>query len=136
MSPNAKELIPQVRSRRSCAGANPLHYFRRTALTDTTLAGQRIRAGDKVAMYYTSANRDDTVFDDPQAFDITRDPNPHLSFGIGPISAWAYIWPGSKGGCSSEELLRRWPSIELAGEPVRQHSNLNNTLKRLPVRLG
>ena len=62
--------------------ANPLHYFRRTAVVDTELAGMAIAAGDKVAMIYTSANRDERVFDDPQAFDITRDPNHHLSFGI------------------------------------------------------
>ena len=63
--------------------ANPLHYFRRTALADTELTGTRIAAGDKVAMYYTSANRDEEVFDRPQAFDIRRHPNPHLTFGIG-----------------------------------------------------
>ena len=62
---------------------NPLHYFRRTALVDTELPGTRIAAGDKVAMYYTSANRDERVFADPQTFDIGRKPNPHLSFGMG-----------------------------------------------------
>ena len=62
---------------------NPLHYFRRTALVDTELSGTRIAAGDKVAMYYTSANRDERVFADPQTFDIRRKPNPHLSFGMG-----------------------------------------------------
>lgn len=62
---------------------NPLHYFRRTAVLDTELGGVRICAGDKVAMYYTAANRDETVFADPQAFDIRRRPNPHLSFGMG-----------------------------------------------------
>ncbi len=62
--------------------ANPLHYFRRTASEDTELSGQAIVAGDKVAMIYTSANRDEDVFADPQSFDIHRSPNPHLSFGI------------------------------------------------------
>ena len=62
--------------------ANPLHYFRRTASEDTTIGGQPIAAGEKVAMIYTSANRDEAVFADPHAFDIRRDPNPHLSFGI------------------------------------------------------
>src|SRR6185295_9531463 len=52
--------------------ANPLHYFRRTALVDTELSGTGIAAGDKVAMYYTSANRDEDVFDDPQVFAINR----------------------------------------------------------------
>ena len=62
--------------------ANPLHYFRRTAMVDTELGGQAISAGDKVAMIYTAANRDPAVFEDPHRFDTTRDPNPHLSFGI------------------------------------------------------
>ncbi len=62
----------------------PLHYFRRTATADTELRGTAIKAGDKVAMYYSSANRDEDVFaDSPSAFDIHRKiPNPHLSFGI------------------------------------------------------
>jgi len=62
--------------------ANPLHYFRRTATADTTVRGVPIAAGDKVLMYYTSANRDEEVFADPHRFDIHRSPNPHLSFGI------------------------------------------------------
>lgn len=52
-------------------------------MADVELSGTRIAAGDKVAMYYPSANRDEDVFDDPQTFDIHRHPNPHLSFGIG-----------------------------------------------------
>jgi cytochrome P450 len=116
--------------------SNPLHYFRRTAVVDTVLAGQPIAAGDKVAMIYTSANRDEAVFDDPQRFDITRDPNPHLSFGIGAHFCLGVHLARLEGRVFFEELLARWPAIELAGEPVRQHSNLNNTLKRLPVRLG
>ena len=63
--------------------ANPLHYFRRTVTRDTELRGTRIKAGEKVAMCYTSANRDEDVFDRPQDFDVTRHPNPHLSFGLG-----------------------------------------------------
>ena len=62
--------------------ANPLHYFRRTATGDDRLGGVEVSAGDKLAMMYTSANRDETVFDDPHRFDIGRDPNPHLSFGV------------------------------------------------------
>ena len=81
--------------------ANPLHYFRRTALADVELSGTHIAEGDKVAMYYTSANRDDEVFSEPQTFDIHRHPNPHLSFGIGSHSASASTWPGSRAGCSS-----------------------------------
>ncbi len=116
--------------------ANPLHYFRRTALADTELSGTPISAGDKVAMYYTSANRDDDVFDDPQRFDIHRHPNPHLSFGIGSHFCLGVHLARLEGMVFFEELLDAFDTIELTGEPVRIRSNLNNTLKRLPVRLS
>ena len=115
--------------------ANPLHYFRRTALADTELAGTRIAAGDKVAMYYTSANRDDEVFNEPQAFDIRRHPNPHLSFGIGSHFCLGVHLARLEGKVFFEELLDSFSTIELTGDPVRIRSNLNNTLKRLPVQL-
>jgi cytochrome P450 len=115
--------------------ANPLHYFRRTTTVDTELRGVRIAAGEKVAMYYTSANRDEDVFDDPHRFDIHRDPNPHLSFGIAEHFCLGVHLARLEGKVFFEELLRTFPTIELAGEPVRVRSNLNNGLKRLPVRL-
>lgn len=116
--------------------ANPLHYFRRTALVDTELGGQAIAAGDKVAMIYTSANRDEAVFEDPQAFDITRDPNPHLSFGIATHFCLGVHLARLEGRVFFEELFSRFTDLELIGEPRRQQSNLNNSLKSLPVRLG
>ena len=116
--------------------ANPLHYFRRTALADVELSGTRIAAGDKVAMYYTSANRDEDVFDDPQTFDVHRHPNPHLSFGIGSHFCLGVHLARLEGKVFFEELLDAFDTIELTGEPVRIRSNLNNTLKRLPVRLS
>ena len=116
--------------------ANPLHYFRRTAMADTEVAGQPIAAGDKVAMIYTSANRDEAVFEDPHAFDLTRNPNPHLSFGIGTHFCLGVHLARLEGRVFFEELLARFGSIELAGEPRRQRSNLNNALKSLPVRLA
>jgi cytochrome P450 len=116
--------------------ANPLHYFRRTARADTDLSGTRIAAGDKVAMYYTSANRDEAVFAGPQAFDIHRSPNPHLSFGIGTHFCLGVHLARLEGRVFFEELLDTFATIELTGEPVRVRSNLNNALKRLPVRLG
>lgn len=115
---------------------NPLHYFRRTALVDTELAGTRISAGDKVAMYYTSANRDELVFGNPQAFDIRRRPNPHLSFGMGGHFCLGAHLARMEGRVFFEELLRAFPDIELTGDPVRVRSNLNNSLKVLPIRLG
>jgi cytochrome P450 len=115
---------------------NPLHYFRRTATAHTELAGQPIAAGDKVAMIYTSANRDEAVFDDPQTFDIWRDPNPHLSFGIAEHFCLGVHLARLEGRVFFEELLATFPTIEITGEPRRTRSNLNNSLKALPVRLS
>ncbi|OPC82307.1 cytochrome [Embleya scabrispora] len=116
--------------------ANPLHYFRRTATRDTELRGVRIAAGEKVAMYYTSANRDEEVFADPQRFDITRRPNPHLSFGFAEHFCLGVHIARLEGRVFFEELLAAHPVIERTGEPERLCSNLNNALTRLPVRLG
>lgn len=116
--------------------ANPLHYFRRTATADTELHGVSIRKGDKVLMYYTSANRDEDVFDDPQRFDIRRDPNPHLSFGIGEHFCLGAHLARLEGKVFFEELLSTFGSFELVGDPRRVRSNLNNGLKELPVRLA
>jgi len=116
--------------------ANPLHYFRRTATEDTELRGVPIKAGDKVAMWYTSANRDEDVFDDAQAFDIHRQPNPHLSFGIASHFCLGVHLARLEGRVFFDELLRSFPTIELTGQPRRIRSNLNNGFKSLPVRLG
>ncbi|MEU8133166.1 cytochrome P450 [Streptodolium elevatio] len=115
--------------------ANPLHYFRRTATQDVELRGVRIKAGDKVAMYYTSANRDEEVFEDAQSFDIFRRPNPHLSFGFAEHFCLGVHIARLEGRVFFEELLATFPRIELTGEPRRVRSNLNNALAELPVRL-
>ena len=115
---------------------NPLHYFRRTATADTVLGGVEIRAGDKVAMYYTSANRDEDVFADPQRFDITRHPNPHLSFGIAEHFCLGVHLARLEARVFFEELLDAFAHIELTAEPRRTRSNLNNALKSMPVRLA
>jgi cytochrome P450 len=116
--------------------ANPLHYFRRTATADTVLNGTEIKAGDKVAMYYTSANRDEDVFDRPQEFDIHRRPNPHLSFGIAEHFCLGVHLARLEGRIFFEELLATFPTIEATGPAVRTRSNLNNALKKLPIRLA
>ena len=115
--------------------ANPLHYFRRTALADTELRGVPIAKGDKVAMWYTSANRDEEVFADAQAFDIRRSPNPHLSFGFGQHYCLGVHLARLEGRVFFEELLAMFSSIEQTGEARRIRSNLNNGLKQLPVTL-
>jgi cytochrome P450 len=117
--------------------ANPLHYFRRTALVDTTLNGVDIKAGDKVAMMYTSANRDEDVFgDDAQEFDIHRSPNPHVSFGFAAHFCLGVHLARLEGRVFFDELLNTYSTIEQTGPSRRIRSNLNNGLKDLPVRLA
>jgi len=116
--------------------ANPLHYFRRTVTADTELRGVPIAAGQKLAMVYTSANRDEDVFDEPHRFDIRRDPNPHLSFGIGEHFCLGVHLARLEGRVFFGELLDTFGTIELTGTPRRTRSNLNNALKELPVRLA
>jgi cytochrome P450 len=116
--------------------ANPLHYFRRTATAGTTLRGVDIAAGDKVAMWYTSANRDEDVFADPQRFDIHRQPNPHLSFGTAQHFCLGAHLARLEGRVFFEELLATFRGIEQVGEARRIRSNLNNGLKLLPVRVS
>lgn len=113
--------------------ANPLHYFRRTAVVATRLADVDIAVGDKVTMLYTAANRDPEVFSQPHEFDTTRSPNPHLSFGIATHFCLGVHLARLEGRVFFEEVLRRWPDLELVGTPTRQRSNLNNSLKTLPV---
>jgi cytochrome P450 len=116
--------------------ANPVHYMRRTTTDDTSLHGVSIGVGQKVALYYTSANRDETVFGEPQRFDIHRSPNPHLSFGIGEHFCLGVHLARLEARVFFEELLAAFPSIELTGEPVRLQSNFNNAYRLMPVRLA
>jgi cytochrome P450 len=115
--------------------ANPLHYFRRTALVDTEIRGVPIAKGDKVAMWYTSANRDEDVFGDAQSFDIRRSPNPHLSFGFGQHYCLGVHLARLEGRVFFEELLATFSTIEQTGPSRRIRSNLNNGLKHLPISL-
>ncbi len=117
--------------------ANPLHYFRRTAVVDTTLNGVDIKAGDKVAMMYTSANRDEEVFGETaQDFDIHRSPNPHVSFGYAAHFCLGVHLARLEGRVFFDELLNTYSTIEQTGPSRRIRSNLNNGLKDLPVRLA
>ncbi len=112
---------------------NPVLHFRRTATRDVELGGATIREGDKVVLWYPSANRDPAVFDRPDEFDITRSPNPHLAFGVG-----THFCLGARVGRLSlrvmlKELLTRLPDIETTGPPVRLHSMFLSGAKQLPV---
>ncbi|MFI1797610.1 cytochrome P450 [Streptomyces sp. NPDC020379] len=112
----------------------PVIDFRRTATRDTELAGVRIRRGEKVVVYHASANRDESVFPDPDRFDITRTPNDHVSFGYGPHFCLGAHLARTQLRAMLRAAVDRLPGLELAGEPVRLTSNLQNGLKRLPVR--
>ncbi|PRY49611.1 cytochrome P450 [Geodermatophilus tzadiensis] len=112
----------------------PVMVFRRTASRDVDLAGVRIRAGDKVVVSFTSANRDGTVFPDPDAFDVRRAPNPHLSFGHGPHFCLGAQLARVQMRALFAELLRRTSSLELDGSPALLRSNFQRGVKRLPLR--
>jgi len=115
--------------------ASPVLYFRRNALKDFELRGHTIRAGDKISMWYISANRDEEVFDDPFRFDITRDPNPHIAFGGGgPHFCLGAQLARMEIHVLFEELATRVPRIEALGPPDRLRSNFIGGIKHLPVR--
>jgi cytochrome P450 len=116
--------------------APPLHYFRRTLTADSEVRGRKMVAGEKLAMIYTSANRDEDVFVEPDVFDIRRQPNPHLAFGIGEHFCLGVHLARLEGRIFLEEMIAGWSDVELTDEPVRQRSNLNNALKSLPVRIA
>jgi cytochrome P450/NADPH-cytochrome P450 reductase len=112
----------------------PVIQFRRTATKDTELAGQPIAEGDKVVIFYASANRDEATFSDPDRFDITRDPNPHLSFGVGPHFCLGAALAKLEAKVLLTELFARLPDLEVAGPPERLRSNFINGIRHLPVR--
>jgi cytochrome P450 len=113
---------------------SPVMHFRRTATRDTEIRGRRIRAGDKVVVYYVSANRDEDVFVAPDRFDIRRTPNEHLAFGVGTHFCLGSSLARLEIRILFEELLRRLPDIELAGPVRRLRSNFINGIKEMPIR--
>ena len=112
----------------------PVMQFRRTATCDVTLGGRAIRAGDKVVVYHASANRDETVFADPDRLDLTRSPNDHVSFGFGPHYCLGAHLAKTQMRAMLGQVLTRMPRIRPDGDPVRLTSNFQNGLKHLPVR--
>ena len=116
--------------------ASPVYHFRRTATKDVELHGRTIREGDKVVTWFASGNRDETVFDNPYTFDVTRQPNDHITFGKGgPHFCLGNALARMEIKIMFEELLPRLSHIELAGEPRRVRSNFVNGIKSFPVRV-
>jgi cytochrome P450 len=111
----------------------PVMTFRRTAARDCELGGQRIGAGDKVVVSFTSANRDEAVFADPGRFDPRRQPNPHLAFGHGPHFCLGAHLARTQMRALFTEVLARTSSLSYAGQPSYLRSNFQRGVKRLPV---
>ncbi len=113
--------------------ASPVIHFRRTVTQDTKLGGQALREGEKIVLWYNSANRDEDVFEDPYRFDVTRTPNEHVAYGgpgahhcLGANLARREI------GVVFRELLSRLPDLEITGPPEMLRSNFIHGIKRMP----
>jgi cholest-4-en-3-one 26-monooxygenase len=116
--------------------ASPVMYFRRNVTEDLDYKGHQLKAGQKVSIWYVSANRDEDVFDDPFRFDIRRSPNEHVAFGGGgPHHCLGANLARMEMRLLFEELTRRVPHIEAVGEVSRLRSNFIGGIKHLPVRL-
>jgi len=110
-----------------------VHYFRRTVTEDTEIRGVKIREGEKITMWYPSANRDEDVFRDPDTFDVRRSPNDHLAFGIGEHFCIGSNLARMELNVIFEELLKRVPDMELVGPVRRLRSNFVNGVKEMRV---
>ena len=111
----------------------PSDYKRRTVTHDVTFGGQLLRQGQKVTYWEMSANRDETVFGNPFEFDIGRDPNPHVGFGMGIHFCLGASLARLEIRVLFEELLARFGSFELAGAPAWPSNNRLIGMTRLPV---
>jgi cholest-4-en-3-one 26-monooxygenase len=116
--------------------ASPVMHFRRTASRDCEIGGQPIAAGDKVVIWYISANRDEDVFDDPFTFDVRRENNQHISFGGGgPHFCLGANLARMEARVMFDEIVKRFGTIEPTGPAERLRSNFINGIKHLPVRV-
>jgi cytochrome P450 len=116
---------------------SPVVHMARTAVADVEIRGQRIAEGDVVVMLYGSANRDEDVFgSDSEEFKVTRHPNPHIAFGCGEHSCVGAQLARLEATVMFEELLGRFPRLELVGDVDRMRATMVPGVKRMPVRLG
>jgi cytochrome P450 len=112
----------------------PIMAMARTATGDTAVGGEPIAQGDYVVLSYAAANRDEEAFGpDAARFDITRSPNPHLAFGFGEHNCLGAGLARVEARVLFDELLRRWPFFQLAGEPTRVPSTLLRQVAHLPI---
>ena len=127
------DLIPSMVSE-TIRWQTPLAHMARTATRDVELGGKTIRKGDKVAMWYVSGNRDEAVIERPNDYVIDRErPRQHLSFGFGIHRCVGNRVAEMQLQIIWEEILKRFPRIEVVGEPVRNHSSFVRGYERLPV---
>jgi cytochrome P450 len=111
---------------------SPVIWMRRTVAEDTVLGGEELHPGDKVILFYNSANRDEDVFEDPYRFDVRRSPNPHLGFGAaGPHFCLGAHLARQEIDVMFRQLFERLPDIVSAGEPDRLRSSFINGIKHL-----
>jgi cytochrome P450 len=115
---------------------SPVMRFRRTATADTELSGTRIRAGDKVVVWFSSANRDERAFADPDRFDLARAANDHLGFGHGPHYCLGAHLAKVQMRALFTALFDTLGEVAPAGPPQRLRSNFQNGIKHLPIRWG
>jgi len=111
----------------------PVMHFRRTVTAPTVLRDVSLEPGDKVVLFYPSANRDEAVFESPDRFDITRDPNPHLAFGIGEHFCLGANLARMQLHCIFRELLTRLPDIRVSGPVKGLRGNFIDGIKSMPV---
>jgi cytochrome P450 len=115
---------------------SPIIHMRRTALADIEVGGKSIKAGDKVCMWYVSGNRDEEAIDNPNQFIVDRPrARQHLSFGFGIHRCVGNRLAELQLIILWEEILKRYPAIELMGEPERIYSNQIHGISKLPVRI-
>src|SRR5262249_32820304 len=115
--------------------ASPVMYFKRNVTRDTDSRGHQFEAGDKVSMWYISANRDEDVFDDPFTFDIRRNPNEHVGFGGGgPHHCLGANLARMEIRVLLEEMAKRMPRIELIDDPAMLRSNFMAGIKHMTVK--
>jgi cholest-4-en-3-one 26-monooxygenase len=112
----------------------PVIQFCRTAAEDTDVRGQKIRKGESLCLFYPSANRDEDVFEDPFAFRVDRNPNPHLAFGIGEHFCMGANLARLELRVAFAKIAERVAEIGLAGDVARLHSSFVGGIKRVPIR--